>query len=259
MEAMETNPTNSETPRLIIKHIADAAIELAFTRHELTTTEYEEGEFSDVEEGVEAFKELVEEVKADVLACLTGDEAGCLDPEDIDYDNELEWLKRQLASPATLPTGKTNEEIADEIPLGGPDTRANIEAALDAAVRERVGSVTLDEIIQRISDPGSFLQRGDNYNEPIISWGARAVMDLLQKRNTGSVGVEEALAKLRERYPDWGYMEIQERRGRPQHGEKTCITIYDGGHHESFRANTLPEALAAALGDGNETDRKGER
>jgi hypothetical protein len=87
-----------EAPREIVKKIADAAIELAFTRHELTTTEYEGEEFTDVEEGVEAFKALVEEVKSDVFACLTGDEEGCLDPEDVDYDNELEWLKRRIAT-----------------------------------------------------------------------------------------------------------------------------------------------------------------
>lgn len=82
--------------REIIKKVSDAAIELAFTRHELTTTEYEAEEYADVDDGVEAFKSLVEEVKADTLACLVGDDTGCLDPEDIDFDNECEWLVRQL-------------------------------------------------------------------------------------------------------------------------------------------------------------------
>jgi len=100
-------------PREIIKKISDAALELAFTRHELTTTEYEDQEYADVEEGVEAFKELVEEVKADVFACLTGDEEGCLDPEDVDYDNELQWLIRKLGTPAALNAAPAQCLMAD--------------------------------------------------------------------------------------------------------------------------------------------------
>lgn len=100
----ETKLTSDEKrerlARDVVRRISDAAIELAFTRHELTTTNYEEEEHADVEEGVEAFKVLVEAVKTDVLACLTGDETGCLDPEDIDYDNELRYVERVLATPA---------------------------------------------------------------------------------------------------------------------------------------------------------------
>jgi 2,4-dienoyl-CoA reductase-like NADH-dependent reductase (Old Yellow Enzyme family) len=91
-----SDKSNADIAREIVKKISDAALELAFVRHELTTTDYEATEYPDVEEGVEAFKELVEDVKTDVFAVLTGDETGCLDPEDVDCDNEAEWLRRQL-------------------------------------------------------------------------------------------------------------------------------------------------------------------
>jgi hypothetical protein len=81
-----------------VKKISDAAIQLAFARHELTTTEYEAEDYGDVEEGVDAFKELVEGVQADVLACLTGDETGCLDPEDINPENETVWTQRMIST-----------------------------------------------------------------------------------------------------------------------------------------------------------------
>jgi len=63
------------------------------------------------------------------------------------------------------------------------------QEALDLAVylrqeiqERRIITVTVEEITQRICDPGAFLQRGNNYDEPIISWGARAVMALLEER-----------------------------------------------------------------------------
>ncbi len=100
-----------EHEREIVEYISNAAIELAFTRHELTTTDYEETDYPDVEEGVEAFKALVEDVKADVLACLTGDAESCLDPEDIDYDTELLWLKRKLARLEPHLVGEAEQKI----------------------------------------------------------------------------------------------------------------------------------------------------
>lgn len=39
--------------------------------------------------------------------------------------------------------------------------------------------ITLEDITKRISDPGAFLMRGDNYQEPIPVWSARAVHDLV--------------------------------------------------------------------------------
>lgn len=94
----EPSEEDLRVAREIVAYISNAAIELAFVRHELTTTEYEGEEYPDVEEGVEALKALVESVKADVLACLTGDETGCLDPEDVDYDNEMRWVERRIAT-----------------------------------------------------------------------------------------------------------------------------------------------------------------
>lgn len=35
-------------------------------------------------------------------------------------------------------------------------------------------------ITAAIADPGAFVPRGDDYTEPIPSWGARAVMSLLE-------------------------------------------------------------------------------
>lgn len=59
------------------------------------------------------------------------------------------------------------------------------------AMRRRlVNLVTLEEIIQRISDPGAFTPRGDDFQEPIITWGARAVMLLLQERMGVNYGQE---------------------------------------------------------------------
>jgi len=124
-----------ERAREIVKKISDAAIELAFVRHSLTTSDYEDTEYPDVEEGVEAFKELVEEVKSDVLAVLTGDEEGCLDPEDVDNDNELEWLKRRIAS--VLQSASTGRD-----------------AGLEEAAK-----VALDSVIATADRPYSTLQK----------------------------------------------------------------------------------------------------
>jgi hypothetical protein len=35
------------------------------------------------------------------------------------------------------------------------------------------------ELVHAIADPGAFVRRGDNYEEPIPSWSARAVLALL--------------------------------------------------------------------------------
>ena len=37
-------------------------------------------------------------------------------------------------------------------------------------------------IAQAISDPGAFLPRGDDFREPIVAWGARAVMKALREK-----------------------------------------------------------------------------
>jgi len=107
----EATTAAEKRAREIVEKISNSAIELAFTRHSLTTTDYEETDYPDVEEGVEAFKELVEGVKTDVLACLTGDDTGCLDPEDVDYDNEMEWVKRRIASALTTQPNPKSEGV----------------------------------------------------------------------------------------------------------------------------------------------------
>lgn len=85
--------------RTIVKRISDAAIELAFVRHGLTSDEYIEDEELGLDEGVESWKGFVEDIKSDTINCLTGDDFGCLDPEDLDEDNcELIWLKAQLTN-----------------------------------------------------------------------------------------------------------------------------------------------------------------
>jgi hypothetical protein len=82
--------------RRIIKKISDAALELAFTRHDLTSDEFDETNYPDVggaRQSEQAFEKFIEEVKEDTLACLTGDDTGCLDPEELSTENcELLWL-----------------------------------------------------------------------------------------------------------------------------------------------------------------------
>ncbi len=93
----------------------------------LTTTDYEDTDYPDIEEGVEAFKALVEEVKADVLAVLTGDDTGCLDPEDVDCDNEAEFTRRALLAVARDQREKAFDEAirlmwsAESCPACGSD------------------------------------------------------------------------------------------------------------------------------------------
>ncbi len=91
--------------RAIVEHISDAALELAFVRHDLESDEFDETEYPDVggmRQREQAREQWWETIKEDVLNCLTGDDFGCLDPEELDETNcELLWLKRQLtATPA---------------------------------------------------------------------------------------------------------------------------------------------------------------
>lgn len=95
-------PGNEEKAREIIKRISDAAIELAFVRHDLTSAEFDEESYPEATDGVEAVKAFVEEIKQDTLNCLSGDDFGCLDPEDLDETNcERLWLEKVLAD--TIP------------------------------------------------------------------------------------------------------------------------------------------------------------
>lgn len=89
---------DEQKAREIVKHIADAAIKLAFVRHDLTSDEYDEPEDTDAAARAAAFQAFVDEIKDDTLNCLTGDETGCLDPEDLNATNcELMWLREFLA------------------------------------------------------------------------------------------------------------------------------------------------------------------
>lgn len=47
--------------------------------------------------------------------------------------------------------------------------------------------ITTEEIAHRLSDPGAFTKRGDNYNEPLPAWCARAVMELIQQQSPSAL------------------------------------------------------------------------
>jgi hypothetical protein len=67
--------------RVIIRRISDAAIELAFIRHDLCD---EDGEELDIEH-----------IKQDIFNCLVGDDTGCNLPDELDEQNcERIWLQR---------------------------------------------------------------------------------------------------------------------------------------------------------------------
>lgn len=84
--------------RAIIKRIAGSAIGLAVTRYGLTSDEFDEADYPDLD-GVDALGAFIESLKADTVNCMTGDETGCLDPEDLDEDNcEIIWLKSTLSN-----------------------------------------------------------------------------------------------------------------------------------------------------------------
>lgn len=96
----------TEQARQLVKHISDAALELAFVRHSLTSDEVIVDDDADVKSRVQAEEEFCERVKEDTLNCLTGDDTGCLDPEELDESNcELLWtqslLNRVAAEAAT--------------------------------------------------------------------------------------------------------------------------------------------------------------
>jgi hypothetical protein len=90
--------TAERRAREIIKRISDAALEMAFMRHSLTSDEVDVDEDADIKTRVQAVEAFCEEVREDTFNCLTGDETGCLDPEDLDETNcELIWLQGYFA------------------------------------------------------------------------------------------------------------------------------------------------------------------
>src|ERR1043165_8912962 len=103
----EIEKSPREIAEEIIKHISDAALELAFVRHELTSDEVDCDDDADVKTRVAAVEEFMERVKEDTLNCLTGDDTGCLDPEELDATNcERIWLEEKLESIASAIRGK---------------------------------------------------------------------------------------------------------------------------------------------------------
>lgn len=88
-----------QTAREIVKRVSDAAIELAFVRHGLTSDEVDVDDDTPPKAWAEAHDEYCEQIKEDVLACLTGDDTGCLDPEDLDTTNcELLFVADRIAA-----------------------------------------------------------------------------------------------------------------------------------------------------------------
>lgn len=74
--------------RSIIKRMSDAAIELVIMRHSLCDDDGEEPPTEDIARW-----------KSDVVNCMTGDDIGCNDPEELDETNcEILWLNRVLAT-----------------------------------------------------------------------------------------------------------------------------------------------------------------
>jgi len=91
--------SNEEVAREIVKKISDAAIELAFVRHSLTSDAVDVDDDADVKTRVAAIEEFCEDVKEDTVNCLTGDDTGCLDESELDESNcELLWLQQRLTT-----------------------------------------------------------------------------------------------------------------------------------------------------------------
>lgn len=84
--------------REIVRRISNAALELAFVRHDLTSDEFDASDHESIKAEVQARKAWWETIKEDVLNCLTGDDFGCLDPEELDATNcELIWLTERFS------------------------------------------------------------------------------------------------------------------------------------------------------------------
>lgn len=72
--------------REIIGKVVDVAIELAVCRHSLIVEGSDELVMPD---------ETTAEIKQDIVECLTGDEMGCRDEEDMSAENTVRlWLEQ---------------------------------------------------------------------------------------------------------------------------------------------------------------------
>lgn len=122
--------TDRDKAREIIKKISDAAIGLAFVRHDLTSDEVDIDEDAPVKERVAANEEFMERVKEDTLNCLTGDDTGCFDESELDATNcELIWLQLALST-----VRRETWEAAIETAQGS--VKKSISAGLDVAAAE---------------------------------------------------------------------------------------------------------------------------
>lgn len=118
----------NEKTREIIKHISDAALELAFVRHGLTSDEVDVDDDADVKTRVTANEAFLEDLKRDTLNCLTGDDTGCLDPEELDESNcELLWLESALATVRQETRAAAFGEAAQKLRDKGDDWRLQAE------------------------------------------------------------------------------------------------------------------------------------
>lgn len=180
-------PAPAPDARAIVKHIADAALELAFVRHDLTSDELLEGDKRE---------DFIEDIKRDTFNCLTGDDSGCLDPEELDETNcELLWLDAQL-----------RRRIAPE----GSN-------ALIAEAREKH-----DALLDRITELEQKLESCEREKTELARWKMqhldahhlivvreREIRRLKQERDTLKAGIEAFMDELWNDF-DGKPMDIQE-------------------------------------------------
>src|SRR6185436_7929379 len=84
----QVETTTAEFAKTILHHIANSSIEIAVARNDLEYGRDPEEEYEPVD---------VQDVVNDLVNVLTGDDTGCLEPEDLTKENcELLWLLDQL-------------------------------------------------------------------------------------------------------------------------------------------------------------------
>jgi hypothetical protein len=78
---------NEPDARKIIERVGRDAIGFAFVRHMLTSDEFDRGDYPNARDASAAQNEFEEEVTEDAIACLTGDELGCMDEDELSPEN----------------------------------------------------------------------------------------------------------------------------------------------------------------------------